>query len=201
MNDPIVIDPPGFDQKAAWEECRQYVDSCGGLTHEDGEPNWRAAFGADPGLCSCPCCHETYWCWGRRQKCAKCGFCYPTDWWPMYSYGAQHRQRLDNPPPSWDADMMRRIEPMHQERMGHKYYRWAFENRATPSTEAAKVVAWRTIFPEDASERPTAGLTGTEGMMNDVFEIRMQSRPNVGCLCCVDGCKNYCIGYHGSRSH
>lgn len=50
--DQIVIDPPDFDQSAAWDECRDFVDKCGGLQRKDGSTNWRAAFGADPGICS-----------------------------------------------------------------------------------------------------------------------------------------------------
>ncbi len=142
MKDPIVIDPPNFDQKAAWDECREYVGKCGGLSHEDGEPNLRAAFGADPGICSCPCCGEMYWAWGREQKCIDCGFAYPTDWWAMYSWGAQAAQHKDRNVAS----------KTHAKYMGSKYYRWAFEHSATPSMEAAKVVAWRTIFPEDAAK-------------------------------------------------
>jgi len=37
MMDPIVIDPPGFDQHAAWKECSEYVEKCGGMQHEDGD--------------------------------------------------------------------------------------------------------------------------------------------------------------------
>ena len=37
MKDPIVIAPPDFDQKAAWQECREYVEKCGGIQHENGD--------------------------------------------------------------------------------------------------------------------------------------------------------------------
>lgn len=95
IDDPIVLDPPGFDTKAAWDECREYVEKCGGLSHEDGEPNWRAAFGADPGCCACPRCHESYWAWGRIQKCKKCGAEYETQWWAMLSWGVQAGRNAD----------------------------------------------------------------------------------------------------------
>ena len=32
MGEPEVIDPPNFSHEAAWKECRDYVDECGGLT-------------------------------------------------------------------------------------------------------------------------------------------------------------------------
>jgi hypothetical protein len=85
--DPIVLEPAGFTPEQGWAECEQYVKQCGGVTNKDGEVNWRAAFGADPGCCSCPACHVTYWAWGARVRCVRCAFEFPTDWWPMYSYG------------------------------------------------------------------------------------------------------------------
>lgn len=163
MMEPLVIDPPGFDQKAAWQECSDYVEQCGGLAHEDGSPNWRAAFGADPGVCSCPNCHEYYWCWGRKQRCRKCGFEYPTNWWPMYSYGAQHARRTPEQREKYNhygAVTRARHE-------AHKYYRWAFENNAEPSMEAADTHPWPTIFPEDATHMahtpPANAAGGTDG--------------------------------------
>lgn len=143
VKDPMVIDPPNFDQAAAWNECREYVDACGGLSHDDGEPNWRAAFGADPGLCSCPCCDQMFWAWGRRQRCTECGFEYDTDWWAMYSWGGQEARRGPDHPVYRGKT--------HEKYMRSKWYRWAFENAAEPTMEAAKVVAWKTIFPEDAT--------------------------------------------------
>lgn len=141
IGDPLVIDPPGMDQQAAWDECKDYVDKCGGLSHEDGKPNWPAAFGADPGVCSCPVCNAMYWAWGRVQRCKRCGFEYPTDWWCMYSWGAQARQA--------GRTIFGRLTQERYDK--HKYYRWAFDHSATPSMEAARVVAWQTIFPEDAT--------------------------------------------------
>ena len=116
MDDPIVIDPPNFDPAAAWAECRAHVDQCGGLAHEDGSPNWNAAFGADPGICSCPACGEMYWAWGKVQRC-KCGFEYPTDWWPMYSWGVQATRSA-----------LLQQSKRHEQRMDHPYYRYGFEH-------------------------------------------------------------------------
>lgn len=127
--DPIVIDPPDFDQASAWAECRGYVEKCGGLAHDDGEPNWRALSGADPGCCSCPACGKMYWAWGRVQKCRACAFEYPTDWWAMYSWGAS------------------RIHPKqrykHEERMNHPYYRYGFEHPVDDPWAATKTPEWR----------------------------------------------------------
>lgn len=89
MLDPIVIEPPDFDQDAAWKGCQEHVEACGGLGHEDGSPNYMAAAGADPGGCGCPACGQDYWAWGKRQRCKKCGYEYPTDAWCMYSWGVQ----------------------------------------------------------------------------------------------------------------
>ena len=129
MKDPIVIDPPNFDQKEAWQECSDYVEQCGGMVHEDGEPNWRAAFGADPGCCSCPACGEMYWQWGRVQRCVVCAFEYPTDWWPMYSYGVQATRR--------------ETRYKHEERMKHPYYRYGFEHPVEDPWKEHNKQEWR----------------------------------------------------------
>ena len=137
MDDPDVIDPPAFDQEAAWKECRGYVDQCGGLSHEDGSPNWRAAFGADPGVCSCPACGAMYWAWGRRQRCKACKFEYETDWWPMYSYGA--RDGLGKG--SADGSVTR------ERRMRHPYYRYGFEHPTESPLSERDRIDWRSVFP------------------------------------------------------
>lgn len=126
---PIVIDPPGFDQSAAWKECSDFVEKCGGLTDADGEPNWRAAFGADPGICSCPMCGEHYWAWGRRQRCVKCAFEYHTDWWPMYSWGAQSARSP--------------VKYKHKERLEHPYYRFGAEHPCDDPWATCHTEEWR----------------------------------------------------------
>lgn len=126
---PIVIDPPDFDQAAAWKECSDYVEQCGGLTHEDGSVNWRTACGADPGVCSCPACGEMYWAWGSRQRCVKCSFEYPTDWWPMYSYGSQ--------------DAKRGRQSKHSNQTTHPYYRYGFEHPAADPWKECHTQEWR----------------------------------------------------------
>lgn len=145
---PIVIDPPGFDQAAAWNECREYVDKCGGLQHEGGEVNWRAAFGADPGCCSCPACGEMYWAWGRRQRCVKCAFEYPTDWWSMYSWGAQAgwRKTQGYQPIAFNFDRY----------MKHPYYRYGFEHPVEDPWKETKTEAWRAAI-RIAMSRKEAG--------------------------------------------
>lgn len=143
---PIVIDPPGFDQDAAWKECSEYVEKCGGLMRADGEPNWRAAFSADPGCCSCPACGEMYWAWGRVQRCAKCSFEYPTDWWCMYSWGTQaHAGRRHRG--TWHYK--------HVEYMKHPYYRYGFEHPVSDPWETSHTDEWRaTIRVELKGARP-----------------------------------------------
>lgn len=132
MNDPIVIDPPNFNLTAAWQGCSQAVEEAGGMTHEDGEPNWRAAFSADPGCCSCPVCREYYWAWGNRQRCVKCGFEYPVDAWPMYSWGVQDAWWMSGIMKSPDPDFAEihklGIIGRRKIRMQHEYYRYGFEH-------------------------------------------------------------------------
>lgn len=138
---PIVIDPPNFDQDAAWKECNDFVEKCGGLSYPDGEPNMRAASGADPGCCSCPACGELYWAWGRRQRCVKCAFEYPTDWWPMYSWGSTAAKQ-DKP---YKKD----------ERMNHPYYRYGFGHPVDEPWKEHQTEQWqaaiRAAFPVAAT--------------------------------------------------
>lgn len=137
---PIVIDPPDFDQDAAWAECRQFVEQCGGLEYPDGEPNMRAASGADPGCCSCPMCDEMYWAWGRIQRCAKCNFEYPTDWLAMYSWGSQARTSERTPAYRFD------------ERMKHPYYRYGFENPVRDPWSTKTTPEWKAAIREYMSK-------------------------------------------------
>lgn len=138
---PIVIDPPDFDQKAAWRECNEYVEKCGGLAYPDGEPNMWAAAGADPGVCSCPACGEFYWAWGRRQKCRKCNFEYPTDWWCMYSWGTSAAKRTQR--------------YKHDEYMKHPYYQHGFEHPVENAWKTCHTEAWRAEIREKFA--PTKG--------------------------------------------
>lgn len=131
MRDPIIIDPPNFDQAEVWKGCNE---AAANLTHPDGEVNWRNAFAADPGVCSCPACDEYYWNLGRVQKCAECGFEYPTDAWPMYSWGSQAARN----PKLFAHD--------HERRMSHPYYRYGFEHPADEAFEEFKRIPWREVM-------------------------------------------------------
>ena len=150
MKNPIVIDPPGFDQDAAWKECRDHVEKCGGIATDDGEVNWRAAFGADPGCCSCPACGEFYWAWGRKQRCASCGFEYETDWWPMYSYGCGDARRLNGslagPDRETNERLIRYTREQADRRMSHPYYRYGFEHPVADPWEEKGRIDWRAVM-------------------------------------------------------
>lgn len=150
LGDPDVVDPPDFDCAAAWAECRRYVERCGGLAHDDGEPNWTAAFGADPGCCSCPACRASYWRWGRVVRCRACGFEFPTSAWIDYAEGARaenYRKRgwLD--------------EAKHARRMAASlYYRHAAEHPPEDAWNEFHRTDWRsvtTIGPNPTSEGHT----------------------------------------------
>jgi hypothetical protein len=150
---PIVIDPPNFDQKAAWGECEQFVEKCGGIAHEDGEPNWKAASGADPGCCSCPACQKYYWAWGRRQRCAACGFEYETDAWAMYSWGT-HAGRVAAGKVKMEPRMISYFAKSAQERMSHPYYRYGYEHPVDKPQDEFKRLNWREIFaPKKGARR------------------------------------------------
>src|SRR5690606_23674303 len=130
-NDPIVLDPPNFSQKEAWNECSEFVENCGGLCHEDGKPNLKAASGADPGVVSCPVCKTFHWAWGNVQQCTQCSFVYPVDWWPMFSWGAQAALGV-----GIRADVYR---------MNHRYFSFGFNNPPEGDLYAAtKMIDWKT---------------------------------------------------------
>lgn len=137
MHEPIVIDPPDFDQKAAWGECREWVDN---HTDEDGTPSMAAAFGADPGVCSCPACHEMYWAWGAKQRCVKCQFEYPTDAWAMFSWGTQAKWRRGN----------KQLERYDADRLWHPYFCYGYEHGPSQSDGDLygyfNAQDWRTIM-------------------------------------------------------
>lgn len=87
---PIVIDPPNFDEQATWDYYKPYMDR---VVDDHGNLNMGAAMFADPGVCACPNCDTYYWCLGKWQRCRHCDMEFPTDAWPAYSYGVQHARR------------------------------------------------------------------------------------------------------------
>ena len=139
---PIILEPAGMTAQAGWAECRSFVDQCGGVTYPDGEVNWRAAFGADPGVCSCPACHQMYWAWGTKQRCVVCGFEYPTDWWPMYSYGVG-TAKMHIPPDQYPF-----IAKLHQQRLEHPYYRYGFEHPVADAWLEHDRIDWRSVMTD-----------------------------------------------------
>jgi hypothetical protein len=130
--DPIVIEPPGFDQAKAWEPCNEAAKH---VQYADGGVNWRAAFSADPGVCSCPCCGTMHWAWGRRQRCTACGWEYPTDWWGMYAWGCAAAEGRGTVAPR-----------LHRERLSHPYYRHGFEHPAESPWDERLKVDWRAVL-------------------------------------------------------
>jgi len=150
IKDPIIIDPPDTTPEDGWKWCRDYVEHCGGLSYPDGEPNMRAAAGADPGCCSCPNCHQYFWAFGRIIQCTECGFQFPTDWWPMYSYGVGDYQTLHGNR-LMDAEIKQRIihgiNERMAERMKHPYYRYGFEHPPVGSAwEEHDKLPWKEIM-------------------------------------------------------
>lgn len=145
--DPIILDPPGLTPEQGWTECDEYVEQCGGLTYSDGEPNWRAAFGADPGCCSCPACQQMYWAWGRKIQCVKCGFAFETDWWPMYSYGVREARRGSNVlAPGNDISVQRGLRDLHRRRISHPFYRYGYEHPVEDPWNERHKIDWRAVL-------------------------------------------------------
>ena len=147
--DPIILEPAGLTPEAGWAECKDYVDKCGGLQHDDGEVNWRAAFGADPGLSSCPACHQPYWAWGTKLKCIlnTCGFEFPTDWWPMYSYGV-HAAMAKGRGAKVDIENHPGLRELHERRLSHPYYRYGFEHPVESAWDEHNKIDWKTVMAD-----------------------------------------------------
>lgn len=146
IKDPIIIDPPGDTAEAGWRECQSYVEKVGGMVYPDGEVNMRAAFGADPGCCSCPNCGQMFWAFGRIIKCTECEFEFPTDWWGMYSYGVN----ASRPDPPYVAGLSQNaragLAQMHQDRLSHPYYKYGFEHPVTDAWEEHDKLPWKEII-------------------------------------------------------
>jgi hypothetical protein len=145
--EPIIVEPAGFTPEQGWDECHSYVEKCGGLMDGDGV-NWRAAFGADPGICSCPACHQKYWAWGTVQQCVTCGFKYPTNWWPMYSYGVSAATAVDRGAKVhiWVSEALRAL---HDRRMeSSAYYRYGYEHPVPDAWKEHERIDWRAVFPQ-----------------------------------------------------
>lgn len=140
LYDPIVIDPLAHDNDEAWKECQDYVEQCGGVSDRDGNVNWRAAFGADPGVCSCPACGRNHWAFGNRQRCTRCDFEYPTDWWPMYSYGVS-AAKMHIP-----ADQYPFTAGLHGERMAHPYYRYGYGHPVDDAWREHAQINWKVVL-------------------------------------------------------
>ena len=132
--DPITMEPKDLDVDAIWKDCREWQPK---VVDEDGEVNWRAAHYADPGLTSCPACDQYYWNLGNLHKCRKCNFIYPTDAWPMFSWGAQAKRRGDT-------------TLLTQKRMKHAYFRYGYQHGEDGDlSEQFRQIDWRDVLNED----------------------------------------------------
>ena len=156
IEEPIVIDPPNFNISGAWKECSDEVDRCGGISHDDGEVNWKAAFSADPGCCECPACHASYWAWGNIQECVKCGFRYEVRAWAMYSWGVQSKRRA-NGDTTADPEFVKQCleSSTHLRHLAtSKYYLYGWNHGPDHGTDRDlgmefRRIKWAEVFPED----------------------------------------------------
>lgn len=147
--EPVIIDPPELTPEIGWASCQKEVEKCGGVIDDDGEVNWRAAFSADPGITSCPKCRAQHWAWGRIVQCARCAFQFPTNWWPMYSYGvnAATAEERGAKIHIGNHDGLRRL---HKSRLNDPFYRYGFEHPVENAWAEHERIDW------EAVTRPTA---------------------------------------------
>ncbi len=137
---PIIIDPPDCDQEQAWQQCQKEAEQ---VYRPDGEVNWRAAFGADPGACSCPMCSQSHWNLGLIHRCTECGFEYPTNWWWMLSWGVAYAQG--------SRSGFALLSRMHDEYMAHPYYRYGVEHPDIDPWNDRHKINWRDVLPGQGS--------------------------------------------------
>lgn len=128
MKEPKVIHPEGFSVEQAWRECHDWVD-------RHGECSIAAAFGADPGCCSCPVCHESYWSFGAVIEC-ECGFVFPTNWWHSYSSGVNDGRRIKA---GGKPDAFIKLQ------CRNPFYRHGFENPTEDAFSAKDTIDWKTF--------------------------------------------------------
>lgn len=72
MREPKIISGNTFD----WEKGKEFSDN---VVNEDGNVNWYAAMGADPGCTKCPECGEFYWNMAKLVECLDCGTVWDTE--------------------------------------------------------------------------------------------------------------------------
>jgi hypothetical protein len=66
MKNVIILEGKSFDWEQGNKAAKHAVD-------DEGNVNWYAAFGADPGVMSCPKCGTYFWREGTLVKCTECG--------------------------------------------------------------------------------------------------------------------------------
>ena len=112
IKNAIIIEGERFP----WQEVHDEIERKKLWEHR---PEYAAAM-ADPGCCSCPRCHQSYWAEGIRQRCQACGAEYETNWWSMLSWGVQHGRVLSD-----------KHHPMHEFHLGPYYKAIQFEKSTT----------------------------------------------------------------------
>jgi hypothetical protein len=143
MKEPIILKPEGMTPESGWKECEEYVKKCGGCVHEDGSVNWRAAFGADPGVCTCPRCAVMLSAWGTRIECPDCHFQFPTHWWSQYACGVHAAKMLAK------KDIDKNMQNYYAKKMADnclcQYFMHGFNNPVDDAWEEHGKIDWEAV--------------------------------------------------------
>lgn len=128
IKNPKVIHPENFNVAEAWGDCKKWVD-------QHGKGSIAASFGADPGCCGCPVCHQSYWSFGNVVEC-ECGFIFPVNWLHEFSSGANDGRRLQ---------AGGTVDGFMQLRQRNPFYRTGLENPHEDSWKWKDTYDWKAI--------------------------------------------------------
>lgn len=140
--------------------------------------------GEDMGVCSCPACGEYYCQLGQVVEC-ECGFKFPTDWWPQYSWGSQAGRRVADGAP---------ISGGMKHKCQHPYYRYGFEHPVVEAWKVKDTIDWRAVM--QGVEQKSMGMLGSEyAICRRCGKTKPPPRENSSQLCIECDSETSCVHY------
>lgn len=151
--------------------------------NHDTEAEAQAA-GADIGVCSCPVCGEYYASLGDVIEC-ECGFQFPVDWWPQYSWGSQAGHKIA------EGGI---VSGGMKHRCQHPYYRFGFENPVVEAWNAKDAIDWKAVM--QGVEPKSMGMFGSRFANCDrCGKVKPEPRGSSSQLCIECEAETRCAHY------